>query len=152
MPSQTRRITHHPAGLVAAVAIALCAAGCDESRPEVGVATYPTTGKVVLADGKPLTSGVVVFVPSGEKTPPVSGTLNAEGTFTLMTDGVVAGAPAGDYKVRVELDPDAPPVGTPAKRRGGMPFPAKYSKETTSGLTATIAAEPMNELAPFVLQ
>lgn len=151
MPSQMRRITHHPAGLVATAAIALWAAGCGETRPEVGVATYPTHGKVVLADGKPLTSGVVVFVSRGETTPPVSGTLDVEGAFTLMTDGVAAGAPAGDYQVRVEVDPDSSPAGIPTKRRGGMPFPPKYNKESTSGLTATIKAEPMNELPPFVL-
>lgn len=151
MPSQMRRITYRPAGLVALATIALWATGCGETRPEVDVATYPTRGKVVLADGKPLTSGVVVFVPSGEKTPPISGVLDADGAFNLMTDGVVAGAPAGDYQVRVDLDPDSSAAGPPRKR-GGMPFPAKYNKESTSGLTATIKAEPMNELAPFVLQ
>lgn len=136
--------------LVAAAALAI-APGCGEDRPEVGVATYPVQGKVVLADGKPLTSGVVVFVSGGEKTPPVSGTVGADGTFAIMTDGVAAGAPAGDYKVRVEADPDAATAGTSSKKRGGMPFPAKYTKESTSGLTATVKAEPANELPPFVL-
>jgi len=137
---------------LAAAALATAgAAGCGESRPEVGVATYPAQGKVVLADGSPLTSGVVVLVPEGGPTPPVSGTLNPDGSFAVMTDGVAAGAPAGDYKVRVEIDPDAPAVGSSRKKRNGPPFPAKYGKESTSGLTATIKPEPANELPPFVL-
>lgn len=125
--------------------------GCGEDRPEVGIATYPVQGKVVLADGRPLTSGVVVFVSGGEKTPPVAGTVNPDGSFAIMTDGVAPGAPAGDYKVRLEIDPDAGTTGASPKKRGAPPFPAKYGKESTSGLTATVKAEPANELPPFVL-
>ncbi|MDG3006880.1 hypothetical protein [Paludisphaera mucosa] len=134
-----------------AAALAAAAAGCGESRPEVGVATYPVQGKVVLANGQPLTSGVVVFVSGGSTTPPVSGVLGPDGSFVLMTDGVVAGAPAGEYKVRLEIDPDASATGTSPRKRNAVPFPAKYGKETTSGLTATVKAEPANELRPFVL-
>lgn len=151
MPSPKRRSAFRPIELLTAIAVAAGAAGCGEDRPEVGVATFPVQGKVVLADGKPLTSGVVVFVSGVEKTPPVSGAVNADGSFTIMTDGVAAGAPAGEYKVRLEVDPDAAATGTSSKRRGGMPFPAKYNKESTSGLTATVKAEPANELPPFVL-
>lgn len=138
------------ARIVIATALAV-AGGCGEDRPEVGVATYPVQGKVVLADGKPLTSGVVVFVSAGEKTPQVSGTVGSDGSFAIMTDGVAPGAPAGDYKVRLEIDPDAGTTGASPKRRGAPPFPAKYGKESTSGLTATVKAEPANELPPFVL-
>ena len=137
---------------LAAAALATAgAAGCGESRPDVGVPTYPVQGKVALANGDPLTSGIVYFVSDDEKSPPVSGTVNPDGSFTMMTDGVAAGAPAGEYKVRVQIDPDAPATGTSPKKRGAPPFPAKYTKESTSGLTATVKAEPANELPPFVL-
>lgn len=148
-------MSEHPIGSLArwltAAALAVGAAGCGESRPEVGVPTYPVQGKVVLAGGEPLTSGVVVFVSDGAQTPSVSGTLGPDGSYTMMTDGVVAGAPAGEYKVRVEIDPDATSAAKAPKKRGGLPFPAKYSKESSSGLTATVKAEPANELPPFEL-
>mgnify|MGYP001496413586 CR=1 FL=1 len=132
-------------------ALAVAAAGCGESRPEVGVPTYPVQGKVVLGDGEPLKAGIVVFVSDGGASPAVSGTIGRDGAYAVMTDGVVAGAPAGAYKVRVEIDPDAAPIGTSPRKRGGLPFPAKYARESTSGLTATVKAEPANELPPFVL-
>ncbi len=128
-------------------------AGCGESRPDLGLATYPAQGKVVLAGGEPLTSGIVVFVPEGGGAHPISGAVGPDGTFHLTTDGVAPGAPAGEYKVRLEIDPDssATATGVSPRKRGGLPFPAKYSKESTSGLTATVKAEPANELPPFVL-
>jgi len=132
-----------------AVAVAVATvAGCGEPRPDLGVKTYPVQGKVVLGSGTPLTAGVVVFVSESEKSHSVAGTVGTDGTFTVMTDGVAAGAPAGDYKVRVEIDPDAPVM----KKQAGLPFPAKYNKESSSGLTATVKAEPANELPPFVLR
>ncbi|WP_435011563.1 hypothetical protein P12x_002879 [Tundrisphaera lichenicola] len=136
----------------AAAFLATAVVGCGESRPDVGVATYPVQGKVVLADGKPLTSGIVVFVSGDEKTPPVSGMVTTDGTFSVMTAGVAPGAPAGEYMVRVEVDPDTPAEGSSSRKRSGPPFPGKYRKETTSGLTARVKAEPANELPPFILK
>lgn len=119
--------------------------GCGEgAAPDVGVATYPATGKVLKADGSPLSGGIVTFVPGDEKALKASGPITPDGLFTLNTDGVAPGAPAGEYRVRVELDPDGVSAAGPGVRRGA-PFPAKYARESTSQLTATVKADAPNE-------
>jgi hypothetical protein len=118
--------------------------GCGEGKlPNVGVPTYPVSGKVLRADGSPLPGGLVTFVPKDAKAPKATGPIARDGSFSLNTEGIAPGAPAGDFKVRVELDPEADMSAFGTKR--GLPFPAKYTKETTSGLTATVQAEGTNE-------
>ncbi|WP_165069197.1 hypothetical protein [Paludisphaera rhizosphaerae] len=118
--------------------------GCGEGgAPGVGVATYPASGKVLKGDGSPLPGGIVTFVPGDEKAMKASGPIAADGSFTLNTDGIAPGAPAGEYRVRVELDPDGASAGPGARR--AAPFPAKYVRESTSQLTATVKADAPNE-------
>ena len=45
---------------------------------------YPVTGKVLLADGKPLTTGRVEFIPV-KGGMPASGDVGADGSFSLKT-------------------------------------------------------------------
>jgi len=95
------------------------------------------------ADGSPLPGGIVTFVPGDVNAPKAAGPIARDGTFTLNTDGIAPGAPAGDFRVRIELDPEA---GLSAfGRKKGLPFPAKYTKETTSRLTATVQTEGTND-------
>ncbi|WZO96046.1 hypothetical protein EP7_003019 [Isosphaeraceae bacterium EP7] len=121
-----------------------CQSGCGEGEgPKLDVPTYPASGKVLRANGSPLPGGIVVLVPPDPKSPKATGPIASDGTFNLNTDGIAPGAPAGDYKVRIELDPEADMSVFGTKR--GLPFPAKYAKESTSGLTATIQAAGVNE-------
>ena len=84
--------------LVTAVAVALagCGQGSFRSGPD-----YPVKGKVLLADGKPLRSGRVVFV-SSETALSYAGQIGDDGEFELK-QGDRVGAPAGNYKVRIEI-------------------------------------------------
>jgi hypothetical protein len=113
---------------------------------------HPVKGKVILPDGKPLTTGRVVFVSTTNATE-FSGDLGADGSFSMKTPAG-EGLPEGKYLVR--LDTEAPTTGQvskgkPASRKGvSLPFPAKYADETTSDLTATVKAGD-NQLEPFKL-
>lgn len=126
-------------------------AGCSDPDSGVTGPLYPVKGKVLLADGKPLTSGQVVFV--GTKEPvTLEGPIGADGGFTLDSGSLGKGAPAGDYKVRVEVDLSKQPQskGKPARNSGPLPFPANYTDEDKSGLLATVKAGD-NDLPPFTL-
>ena len=135
------------------VAVALLGlAGCGV-EPVAGTRNetlYPVHGQVLLASGKPLTAGAVVFVPTTGQDSSPRGDLDSSGRFTLDTRGAV-GAPAGDYKVRLE------PSGAALKSKGGiadpksLPYPARYADaDGDSGLNATVKAEPTT-LEPFKL-
>jgi hypothetical protein len=122
-------------------------AGCGNLSPSEAT-VYPVTGKVLLPDGKPLTSGRVEFMPV-KGGMPATGDLGPDGSFSLKTGTGLEGAPAGEYKVRLE------PTALASKKKGASPlvypFPAKYADEdANTGLTATVKAEP-NTLEPFKL-
>lgn len=108
---------------------------------------YPVKGKVLLPDGKPLTTGRVEFLPVAGGMP-VAGNVGADGSFSLKTGDGREGAPAGEYKVRLEPTTLATnKSGKPAS----LPFPARYSDEDgNTGLTAKVLAEPTT-LEPFKL-
>ncbi|MGL4595448.1 MAG: hypothetical protein ACRCUY_12045 [Thermoguttaceae bacterium] len=63
-----------------------------------GKGLVPFGGKVTFPDGKPLTTGVVVFSTS---TFQADGNLNEQGEYQLGSIGVNDGLPAGTYKVTV---------------------------------------------------
>jgi hypothetical protein len=99
---------------------------------------YPVKGKVVLADGKPLAAGNIVFVAT-ESTLTTAAKLDNDGTFTVK--GSKEGLPAGDYLVRIEVDESetGPSKAKSTRRKGGpVPFPDKYLDEDASGLRATV--------------
>jgi hypothetical protein len=123
--------------------------GCSASDAVGKLTLYPVKGKVLLADGKPLTTGQVAFV-SPEKGLEFSGPIGPDGTFSIRY-GEKEGAPEGKYIVRI--DPEVSKglaKGKPKKRSAALPFPEKYADETTSGLTAAVKAGP-NDLEPFKL-
>lgn len=118
--------------------------GCGQKGP----ALYPVTGKVTLADGRPIERATVVLHPVGGAGDAVKprGTVAADGTFTLTSLTTGDGAPAGEYRVTVELwlagsRPDDPPVNR---------LPAKFADPGKSGLTVTVNQGP-TELKPLVV-
>ncbi len=121
--------------LVVGVAVGGCGQGNYRSGPD-----YPVKGKVLLADGKPLRSGRVVFVSSATALS-YMGVVGDDGGFELK-QGDRVGAPAGDYKVRVEIDETTLPKGK--GKAPSLPFPAKYRDEDVSKLEAKVNPDPEN--------
>ncbi len=117
--------------LVAAL-LALSSIGCGggNSRPN----NVSISGKVAYANGKPLTSGMIVFNPleEGEEAPLAP--IQQDGSFTFSGAGV---AP-GEYRVSL-----AQPEGEAASGEGNsevstFPVPERYLQADTSGWKATV--------------
>ncbi len=122
-----------------AIAAGLVTSGCGEGS--FGTSKdYPVKGKVIQSDGKPLSSGRVVFV-SSDTALSYAGSLGADGSFELK-QGSRVGAPAGNYKVRIEIDETTLPKK--GKIAANLPFPGKYLDEDASKLVATVKAEGEN--------
>jgi hypothetical protein len=96
-------------------------------------------GKVLLADGKPLDSGRVIFV-SSDTALSYAGTVQPDGSYELK-QGDRAGAPQGSYKVRIEVDETSLPKGRRSRR---LPFPEKYLDEDVSTLAASVRSDADN--------
>lgn len=127
-------------------AIAVC--GLPACQPGTGrKPTFPVTGKVLL-NGKPAEHATVVLHPTsaGPDEPRPHGTVGPDGSFKLTTYEPDDGAPAGDFRVTVELWLAGRPEEGPTSR-----LPAKYAKPDTSGLTVTVNAGP-TELKPIELK
>lgn len=141
-----------------ALAIAWAVAGCSgDNNPVKKVSTHDVKGQVLRPDGKPLGGGMIYFEPKPEsaQAQPAQGPIGPDGTFTLNTGSSGPGAAAGEYKVYIKPDTASLPRAT--GKRGAtvgqvkLPFPAEYSDPDTSGLVATVKAEP-NQLPPFRLE
>ena len=117
-------------GWMLAAFIAL-ANGCGTSSLQDGI--YPVMGKVLLADGKPAAFATIVFHPAKPDGVKPHGSVGADGSFQLTTYAGNDGAPAGSYRVTVELWLAGKDGETATSR-----LPAKYAQPATSGLTATI--------------
>jgi hypothetical protein len=121
------------------------------------VKLYPVKGKV-LFKGQPVEGAQVVFRPAAESAggdsqkgsaaPNSYGDVKSDGTFTLRTEPIGEGAPAGDYAVMISwytrTNPDDP-LSSKSK------LPAKYADPTSPILKATVK-EGNNELPPFDLK
>jgi hypothetical protein len=119
------------------------------SKEEARKPTFPVTGKVQLGN-KPLAHASVVFHPVGESGPDVvkpRGKTDADGSFTLTTYDGNDGAPAGDYRVTVELWLSSGKGDEGPTSR----LPEKYARPEKSGLSARVDAGP-TELKPFDLK
>ena len=129
--------------------MAACAglAGCARSEALPALQVYEVKGKVLLADGKPLSGGSIYLVrKAGDLALTPSGKIGPDGTFSVITGGSGEGAPVGEYKVRIEA-PAVAAVGKTPKQ----PFPERYNDEDSSGLEIVVRAEP-NQLEPFQLK
>src|SRR5262249_41820309 len=120
------------------VFVLLIAPGCGKSNPyEVA----PVTGRVTL-DGKALTDGMVTFVPdrSQETVGPIGvARIQRDGTYRIVTDpggDARDGAVVGFHRIRVR--PRVVFRAESAKQPVTYPFPAVFTSELTSGLTAEV--------------
>ncbi len=101
--------------------------GCGESNPLGGQTFYPVKGRVLLADGKPLTSGQVVFVAT-KSTITSTANIESDGGFAFKA-AAGDGLPAGDYKVRIEAGSSGPAVKG-AGRAPKSSFPSTGNSRT----------------------
>ena len=76
----------------------LVVTGCGESQGTSKL--YPVKGKVLLADGKPLTTGRVVFVSTKPSITSVAN-IESDGGFGFKAASG-DGLPEAEYKVRIE--------------------------------------------------
>lgn len=113
--------------------------GCDSEASNAApkVEKHPVSGKVTLADGKPLTKGRIVLVPQSEGAAAASGEIGPDGAFQLSSVTAGDGAAAGTYRAWIDWD-QAGSIGKGGKL--DLPFPKKFANEDTSKLTVTIDA------------
>jgi hypothetical protein len=116
--------------LTSLVGILAGCSGSGSSGPEV-------KGKVLFANGKPLTTGIVIFQPNPKKgnqsKHEARGTIDADGNYTLASEARgQTGIPPGWYRVAVvatKQDPKneyAPPTWL---------IPSRYGSVETSNLS-----------------
>jgi hypothetical protein len=125
------------AGICVVAVVSVSLAGCGGSAP----ATYRAGGKVVFADGKPLTSGAVELRSMDGKQHVVArGQIQSDGSFRLSTFGPNDGAVEGEHAALVAV---APPEGNIGDMKV-IPkiIDPRYSQFDTSGLKFTITRDP----------
>jgi hypothetical protein len=98
--------------------------------------TYPVRGKVVYADGAPVSGGVINFEPAGAEGEPATGIVNQDGTYEARTTDKLAGAKPGKYRVSI-TPPEVESEGENSKAPP-LPFDRKYLSAESSGLTADV--------------
>jgi hypothetical protein len=131
--------------------LAVVTAGCTESNPLSGLKLYPVKGKVMLSDGKPLTSGRVVFVATKST---ITSTADIEGDGAFAFKGNSGdGLPDGEYKIRFEAGSSGSRVkGASGGLKATAPFAMKYLDEDSSKLTATVAPDESKNNFVFTLE
>lgn len=109
-----------------------------------GVETLPVTGTVKNKDGSAVAGqqgGKVLFMPI-EAGKAASGSVEADGTFTMMTETPGDGMKPGKYKVVLQLWKDY--------RAGTLAVPKEYGDAATTPLEATVDAD--NNHFDFVIE
>jgi hypothetical protein len=117
--------------------------GCGGSE---GPKLSAVRGKVLHGD-TPAEGATVVFQPKSkdaQNIAPPSGTVQADGSFTLRTHPHGEGAPPGEYIVLVTWYPPNAREKENAKNK----LPAKYSDPAQTPFTATVK-DGATELEPF---
>ena len=123
--------------------------GCSGDPRTAAGPLYSVKGKVLLPDGKPLTSGQVTFV--GSKSGITStASVGSDGSFTFKGGSGSGALPEGEYHVRLE---EAGSAGKGSRKgpQGKLPFDSKFADEDTSGLTATVTADESKNSFEFKL-
>jgi hypothetical protein len=132
-------------------ALVLLAVGCSKDLPPQAK-PFPVKGKVVLADGRPLTGGVVTFRPMGDDAARRYqgwGFVKADGSFEVAAfsdPGKGGGVAPGRYKVLIGLREEGEGRGSNANL-----IPKQFTEESTTPLEVDVAAAD-NVLPPFVLK
>jgi hypothetical protein len=117
------------------VVLAVTIGGC-ESNPIASAKLYPVKGNVMLPDGKPLTSGRVVFVAS-KSTITSTATIESDGSFVFKGPSG-DGLPEGEYKIRIEPGSGTEGKGGGGKSKENLPFDKQFLDEDGSKLTASV--------------
>lgn len=137
---KAHRMTHSCWRFVLFVVCIVAAAGCGSDRPQV----YPTQGKVVFADGKPVKLGTVELYSDEHKLSAV-GTIRNNGSFLLGTfttdDGAVAGRHRAIVTQMVIND-----TMTKHVLDHGAPVDPLYGSYTTSPLEVIISGDGPNDI------
>ena len=115
----------------------LVVTGCGESQGTSKL--YPVKGKVLLADGKPLTSGRVAFVSTKPSITAVAN-IESDGGFAFKAASG-DGLPEAEYKVRIEAGTASVTKGAGGKLKGSLPFATEYLDEDYSGLKAIVTTD-----------
>jgi hypothetical protein len=117
-------------------------AGCSQ-----GPTVYRVKGKVTY-QGKALTTGVVAFHHTDQKSPLVKGEIGPDGTFQLSTRRPGDGAAPGEYRVTVtSMTPGKGVEGIDKDYRPPQPLiPLKYMRLDESPLKATVEARDDNDI------
>lgn len=120
--------------------------GCGGGRTP----TYPASGKVAFADGKPLQGGTVEFQSisppnTGETRVSARGNIQPDGTFKLSTFRQDDGAIAGDH--RALITQPIPPGRINPYKPVPLVINEKFQRYDTSGLTFTVTSDGPNEFA-----
>jgi len=130
---------------VVALGAAIAFLGCGKKEGTLPTATV--TGKVTLPDGKPLPGGKITFRSTTVVHLIGSGEINADGTYEAKN------VPQGACKIIIDnayLKPSEGAAGgyknpDPTPRPPGVkyvPIPAKYTNESSTDLTVTVASDP----------
>ncbi|WP_146448512.1 hypothetical protein [Bythopirellula polymerisocia] len=121
-------------------AILAIAIGCAKSEP-----TQQVTGKISY-QAKALDHGMVSFFPAGGR--PIGAAITPEGSYEIEL-------PPGQYQVIVNAPPKLPAgfkEGDPLPSHDPNALPAKYSRQQTSGLSATISLQDETQTVDFELE
>jgi hypothetical protein len=146
-----RRIAASALYGLASLLLTTLLAGCDS-----GPATAKVEGSVSF-EGKPVTSGTIVFYPAEGR--PTMGSINPSGTYKLGEEALV-----GSHTVTIEsmqVSGAGPQPQTPRDELKGLGFggnpvvtwnvPEEYSNKSTSMLTAKVESGKTNVI-PFDLK
>ncbi len=99
-----------------------------------GSGTATVSGKITY-QGKPVTNGLINFMPSTGR--PLGGGIRPDGTYEFRL-------PPGEYKVRIDTPPALPQgwkEGDPPPKMGPRQVPYQYGHFQTSGLTASVGPQ-----------
>ena len=131
-------------GLVCLLAtvFALSPLGCGDDGPDY---VKTVSGKVVYANGKPVTGGMVVFEPVEEADDTPMAVLGKDGTFSFTEVGVTP----GEYRVMLAPSEEGEEGGE--AEGSAFQVPEKYLSGESSGWTATIK-DGENEPLTFTIK
>jgi hypothetical protein len=135
-------------GIVVGVSAWLPGCGGAGDAPE----TVAAKGTVTV-DGKPTPGLSVAFFPSSGKV--ATGETDDQGNFTLTTNEPGDGAVVGSYSVainQIQEVTEAMPGMEGYKKPQPPPFASKYTDAKTSGLNATVDADPSKNDFKFDLK
>jgi hypothetical protein len=120
--------------------LAALAGGCGNNATQVSI--HPVSGKVLLASGKPLSSGTICFEPVDAPGFKATGKIQPDGAFTMTTHEDGDGAAEGTSHVYIV--PDGGQV------KGPSSVPLKFTDAESSGISVTVRPGT-NQLEPIVL-